>query len=80
VGRLRLDQSLSHLPVVPEGEKGNHVCQLHRWASGSTIPPGARNMVCRCSACAVNVCLQCYELFHTETNLPSKIDWILSNK
>ena len=83
--KKRLDFSLRHLPTVPPGEKGNHVCQLHRWAnrtktSTHNIPPGSRISVCHCKICGVNLCLRCYEIFHTIDRLVEQINTILSFK
>lgn len=80
----RLDKSFDHMPVVPPGKKDNWVCQLHRWAgskvNGGKIPPGSRNCVMHCKACGVNVCLQCWELYHSEPDLQPHIETILKNK
>ena len=92
--KMRLDNTLVHMPVPPPGKKEYHVCQLHRWAHSekfnnkkgkgekktNTIPPGARVCVCHCKACSVNLCLECFETYHTVDHLHTKIDSILSNK
>ncbi len=81
----RLDTTLNHMPIVPLGKKGDANCQLHRWAhkmqtSQHNIPPGARQHVMMCRECCVNICLRCWELFHSEPNLSEKICDILAFK
>mmetsp|Transcript_17195 Transcript_17195/g.26158 ORF Transcript_17195/g.26158 Transcript_17195/m.26158 type:complete len:83 (-) Transcript_17195:80-328(-) len=81
-----------HMPVPPGGKKDNHVCQLHRWAHGKTksieqrkdnkniIPTGACAAVNHRKACEVDLCLHCFELFHTVKYLYPEICTILSAK
>jgi len=90
--KIRLSTSFMHMPVPPPGKKDNHVCQLHRWAHGecqsveqrkdnkNIIPAGARSAVLHCKACGVNLCLHCFELFHTKADLYPEIRTILSAK
>ena len=85
--KVRLDKStMQHLPV-PTGGKG--VCQLHRWAHNMradgkkyyfVVPSGARAGVAKCSVCRVQLCMQCYAMYHTCDNLTAKIDTICSFK
>eukprot|EP00956_Cyclotella_meneghiniana_P034869 scaffold109003_cov36-Cyclotella_meneghiniana.AAC.1 len=83
----RLDASLNHMPVVPSGDQSGHICQLHRWAGNygnndkknNKMPSGSRFNVCHCKACGVNLCLCCFELYHTKANLEAEIGNILSN-
>jgi hypothetical protein len=91
-GRLkgRLDHvSMTHMPTQPRGAVGSAVCQLHRWAhkqantDGSKIngkPGGARAHVMLCKACDVNLCLGCWEIYHTQARLQSHISTILGQK
>ena len=44
----------------------------------SKLPSGARHQVARCKTCEVNLCLNCYELFHTKADLEAEIDTIVS--
>eukprot|EP00956_Cyclotella_meneghiniana_P025071 scaffold51490_cov40-Cyclotella_meneghiniana.AAC.2 len=82
---IRLDTSQSHMPGVPEGS-ASPICQLHRWAlnNGNTkgddnkLPSGSRHQVARCKSCEVNLCLSCYEIFHTKADLEAELDTILS--
>ncbi len=74
----RLKTTMPHMPVIPPGNKGNHACQLHRWANkeqtcNNMIPPGARQHVMRCKQCQVNICLQCWESYHTKEDLKKKL-------
>ncbi len=79
----QLDTTLLHMTFVPQGYKGNHLCQLHSWANKektgkNEIPCKAWQNVIRCKKCTVSICLWCWELYHTECDLNSKIDSILS--
>ena len=79
--KKRLDTSLHHIPVPPTFWK---VCQLHRWASLEKnklkSPVGARSGLMHCKACSVNICLHCWEMYHTCADLTSKIDVIIKNR
>ena len=79
--RCRLDETQNHMPIEPSVKPDNRVCQLHRWAAqtkGMNIPPGARgSSVCQCKHCGVNLCIRCFETYHTCWFLESKIDDIL---
>ena len=88
--KVRLDTSVNHMPVVPRGERFNNVCQLHRWADKefnpgkdktgkkkNTKPACARGHVMRCTVSDVNLCLGCWEIFHTQQHLRSHIPGIL---
>ena len=79
--RKRLDTTLTHMPVEPSVAPANRVCQLHRWAAreeGKNIPPGARgHSVAQCKACGVNLCIRCFEMYHTEMFPESKLGDIL---
>jgi hypothetical protein len=78
-----------YMPVPPSSE--NATCQLHCWAykemhsldkaEGSNIKPsGLRSHVMRCEACGVNLCLKCWEHFHTKQRLKSHVFDILGDK
>ena len=84
----RLDETQSHMPVMPPGKKSGHICQLHRWANNfnnekgedSKMPSGSRLNVCHCKTCEVNLCLHCYEIFHRKADLEGEIGTILGNR
>ena len=59
--RLRTD--IQHIPVASKSKRAR--CQLHRWASGKEV----MSCVMTCLICGVDLCLQCYSLFHKEANL-----------
>ena len=83
---MRVDTLMNHMPVPPPGKTTR--CQLHVWAQrekchGANMPPppGARGKhVMHCEACNVNVCLPCWELFHEEKCLETKLDAIFGIK
>ena len=72
--------------MVPRGKQENHICHLHRWAANcdnakqndNKMSSGARHHVCKCKACEENLCLNCYEIFHTKDDLEAETDTILS--
>jgi hypothetical protein len=87
-GRLcgRLNGSVTHMPVLPDATKGMTVCQLHQWAykefnPGDTRknpkPSGSRSQVMHCQACKVNLCVRCWEIFHTQERVRLQIPRIL---
>ena len=88
--KVRLDTSRNHMPVIPRGKPHNNVCQLHRWADKefnptadvkgrkkNTKPAGGRTNVMRCTMCDVNLCIRCWEIFHTKEHLRYHIPGIL---
>ena len=88
--KVRLDTSRNHMPVVPRGKPHSNVCQLHRWADKefnptadvkgrkkNTKPAGGRTNVMRCTVCDVNLCIRCWEIFHTKERLRYHIPGIL---
>ena len=79
--KKRLDTLLQHMPLPPTSRK---VCQLHRWAALEKTrlktPGGACSGLMHCNACGVNICLHCWEMYHTCEDLTSKIDIILENR
>jgi hypothetical protein len=77
------------MPVPPSHQ--NVTSQLHCWAykethpldkaEGSNIKPsGLHSHVMQCEACTVNLCLECWELFHTKEHLKSYVFDILGDK
>jgi hypothetical protein len=57
----RLDRDAGHwLTEVPNRPK----CALHRWACGNDM--SYRLNVFSCSFCMVNLCIDCFRIFHTE--------------
>ena len=88
--KVRLDTSVNHMPVVPRGPPRANVCQLHRWADKefnpstdetgrkkTTKPAGAWTGVMRCTVCDVNLCIPCWEIFHTKERIRYHIPRIL---
>ncbi len=85
--KVRLDTNVNHMPVVQRGkDRGNNVCQLHRWADKefnptidkkgkkmNTKPKGGRSSIMRCTVCDVNLCIPSWEIFHTQQRLRSHI-------
>lgn len=63
--KCRLDKTLNHFPK--SCSSSNPQCALHQWA-GSV----SQNQILFCPTCKVNLCIDCFELFHTESDLSSK--------
>ena len=66
---IRLNHSFQHFPEKSKNK--NPKCGLHRWARGrnaSEVQAG----VTTCSICRVNLCIQCYHIFHKEAHLLGK--------
>jgi hypothetical protein len=59
--RTRLDSTLDHMPL-PSGV--NSRCSMHRWLGIET-----EKSILKCKACNVNLCPQCYRVFHVEQDL-----------
>ncbi len=81
----RLDSTLGHMPTPAAVNSKNSGCQLHQWAhkpktGEHKLLPGLRVHVMHCKECKVNICLCCWEIYHTENDLSQKIDQILSFK
>ena len=66
--RLRLLDANNNFMHWPIPAPPKTCCQLHRWIAG--IDRKADVAICKC--CSVALCTQCYELFHTEKNIPQK--------
>lgn len=74
----RLFDAAKHLPVDcdhktidSEGleKRKQPKCSLHTWFGGQY-----RTKVLYCIACKLNLCVHCYKLFHSETNLVAMKD------
>ena len=66
---MRLNHSVQHFPEEPTAKKPK--CALHRWARDRE-PPEVQSGVTTCSVCRVNLCINCYHIFHKEANLIGK--------
>ena len=65
----RLIRTYDHSPVQC---KQNVQCQLHKWCSSSKQKMRVETQLCYCPTCNVNLCLECYRPFHTETDIVKK--------
>ena len=65
----RLIRTYDHSPVQC---KQNVQCQLHKWCSSSKQKMRVETQLCYCPTCNVNLCLECYRPFHTETDIVEK--------
>ena len=63
--RCRLNTTVQHLPMKSKNQKPR--CQLHSWARGGNAPKVMSGVV-TCQICQVDLCLDCYRLFHTEAH------------
>ena len=61
--RCQLNKNLDHLPMQTTSKTASR-CGFHRWLGYETC-----KAVSYCSACSVNLCLNCYKLFHHEEHL-----------
>ena len=68
--RIRLDWSHRHLAAP--NFKSEAYCQLHWWAKKNFF----RKSLAKCVICKVNLCLQCFERFHSVDQLVTKKDKI----
>jgi hypothetical protein len=59
--RIRLNTGYFHCPVRPKAKDPS--CQLHRWASGDPKYKN-RGSILHCDCCNVNVCIECFDLYH----------------
>jgi len=88
--KIRLNHEIrTHMTAVPLLE--NPVCQLHWWAHKefnplekkegvSVKPSGSRLHVMQCNTCGVNLCLHCWEIFHSQSRLKLHVPDILAKK
>ena len=74
----RLFNPRAHFPkecvLIGADDKGKRVrkqpsCGLHGW-----LGKQSRNKILHCSTCNVNLCVDCYEIFHNEADLVAKKD------
>ena len=65
----RLDLTKKHWPKPVNKGKIEPRCQLHTWATESTIRK--KSGVVRCDTCKVHLFIPCLEIFHEERNLLS---------
>jgi len=61
----RLDRFVGHWPLKPDKRQ---YCALHRYC----IKLDVRKDVVACSYCNINLCLDCFKLFHTLENLAER--------
>ena len=61
-----MNVAVQHRPEHPKGKKPR--CQLHRWARGRTNSEVMAGII-HCSICHVDLCVTCFNTFHTEPNL-----------
>ena len=70
--RCRLDHTnVKHIPTrVVKTTKGdnNKYCQMHYWATKKK----QFGDLMRCEACEVNLCVDCYSIFHEESSIVAK--------
>jgi hypothetical protein len=60
--QCRLDTTRSHLPSKKRGNRPQ--CALHSWTG---VRKEAGILYCR--SCNINLCIDCYEIFHTQSDL-----------
>lgn len=67
----RLNTTVQHFPENKKSKHQKHTrpkCQLHRWARGRKGLE-VRSNILSCDICNVNLCVDCFALFHKEANL-----------
>jgi hypothetical protein len=60
--QCRLDITLSHLPSRKKGSRP--LCVLHAWTG-----PRMQSEIMYCQSCNIHLCVDCYDIFHTHSNL-----------
>ena len=66
--KCRLDHSnVMHMPSKVENPKHKY-CQLCYWAKKEKV----HKELLRCEACGVNICINCYSIFHQEESIVAK--------
>jgi hypothetical protein len=60
--QCRLDTTLSHLPSRKRGNRPQ--CGLHAWTATRM-----QSDILYCRSCNIHLCVDCYEIFHTRSNL-----------
>ena len=63
---LRLNYSVQHYPEISKAKSSR--CALHRWARDRQGAAVMSNVVV-CSVCRVNLCINCFNVFHKEANI-----------
>ena len=74
--KCRLNNSYQHLPERSSGNRSR--CALHRWAR-NRVGEEVMSSVYTCSVCRVNLCIDCYSLFHRIPNIRSLKDEIAAS-
>ena len=59
--KTRINCLLDH---IPDNSKPNARCSLHRWLGIET-----QKEISYCHGCNVNLCLQCYRIFHKQRDI-----------
>ena len=66
--KCRLDHSnVMHMPSKVENPKHKY-CQLCYWGKKEKV----HKALLRCEACEVNICINCYGIFHQEESIVAK--------
>lgn len=65
----RLNTTVQHFPQKPNSKSKR--CALHRWARGKTGKEIQANVM-MCGHCRVQLCIECFSLFHREAFLTKK--------
>jgi hypothetical protein len=66
--KIRLSGLYHHLPARPQAK--DPTCSLHRWASEDNSYKRRGNIM-KCECCNVNLCIECFNLFHTVEDVKS---------
>jgi hypothetical protein len=78
--RVRLSAKYFHCPTRPKAKDPS--CQLHRWASNDPSHKNRGGILC-CDCCNVNLCIECFDLFHKINDvkrLKSEVLKVIRNK
>jgi len=78
--RVRLSTKYFHCPTRPKAKDPS--CQLHRWASNDPRQKTRGGILC-CDCCNVNLCFDCFDLFHKISDVPrlkSEVLKVIRNK
>ena len=59
---IRLETQYDHLPQLPQIKKLRRA--LHRWGGVEM-----RALISYCATCNVNLCIDCYKMFHKNANI-----------
>jgi hypothetical protein len=77
---IRLSTKYFHCPTRPKAKDPS--CQLHRWASNDPRHKNRGGILC-CDCCNVNLCFDCFDLFHKISDvrrLRSEVLKVIRNK